>query len=470
MLERFGTAPRWDTIRSPWDGAPVAEVALGGAAELDAALAASVAGFEVLRRLPTHRRAAILEGTSRRLAERADALATRIARESGKPITFARGEVARAVVTFHLAAGEAERLGGEVVPVDLEPRGEGRLCLTQRVPRGPVAAISPFNFPLNLVAHKLGPAFAAGCSVVLKPPPQCPTTAFVLAELLRDAGLPEGALSVVHCPPDVAQRLAEDERPKVLSFTGSDAVGWRLKALAGKKGVTLELGGNAPVIVDATADLELAVTATTAAAWGSAGQVCVRAQRVLVEVGVFDEFLRRFVDAARATRCGDPLDPATVVGPLIERRHVERLEAWLAEAEARGATRLCGGERFGPASGTQGLTPAVLIHAPDDCRAAKDEVFGPVTLVEAVPDFDQALRRANATRFGLQAGVFTRDVGRALRAFRELDYGGVVVNDGPAFRSDAAPYGGSKDSGLGREGVRSAIAELTEPRTLYVRG
>lgn len=454
-----------DAVRSPWDGSLVGEVARGGEQDLDDAIAAAVEAQAALRALPAHRRASILGTTSRALGARQDELARLMARESGKPITLCKAEVARAVVTFRLGANEAERLGGEVLPVDLEPRGEGRLCLTVRVPRGPVGAISPFNFPLNLIAHKLAPAVAAGCSVVLKPPPQCPLTGHLLAAILDDAGLPAGGLNVVHCAPEVAQRLAEDERIKVLSFTGSDVVGWKLRALAGKKQVCLELGGNAPVIVDETADLGLAAPATCAAAWANAGQVCIRAQRVYVVRAVFDDFLGRFLAATQATPCGDPLEPSTVVGPLIELRHVERIRAWLDEALAAGATLLGGGAVRG-----QLVTPAVLTNARDDLRIVKDEVFGPVTVVEPVADFDEALARANRSRFGLQAAVFTRDLGRALRAFRELEYGGVVVNDGPAFRGDGVPYGGTKDSGLGREGVRWAVEEYTEPRTLYLRG
>jgi len=455
--------PRADVIASPWDRSPVAEVCVASDADVDDAIAAAAAAFPRMRALPTHARVALLEGCAERLRGRADELARGMARESGKPLRFARAEVARAVVTFELAAAEARRFGGEVLPIDLEPRAEGRLCLYRRVPRGPVAAIAPFNFPLNLIAHKVAPAIAVGASVVLKPPPQCPSLGFELAMMLVESGLPEDALSVVHCPPASAQRLVEDERMKVLSFTGSDVVGWRLKALAGRKQVLLELGGNAPCVIDEEADLDAALPSIVTGAWAQAGQVCIKVQRVLVAARRYDEFLARFVEATRALRCGDPLDPETVVGPMISPEHVARVLEWIAEARAAGARVHCGGVAEGPV-----LLPTVLTEVPDDCRVVRDEVFGPVTVVEPFATFDEALARCNATRFGLQAGVFTPRLDRALQAFRELDYGGVLINDVPTFRVDNFPYGGTKDSGIGREGVRFAMEEMSEPKVLVL--
>jgi len=456
---------RSEVIRSPFDGEPVGEVALAEDADMDDAIAAAAAATGELRGLPTHRRAAILEGVARALEQGRDELATLMARESGKPIRYCRGEVTRAVLTFTLAAGEARRFGGEVLPVDLEARAEGRLCLFTRVPRGPVAAIAPFNFPLNLIAHKLAPALAVGAPVVLKPPPQCPLTGHVLGRLVHEAGLPPGGLSVLHCSPATAQRMVEDERMKVLSFTGSDAVGWRLKALAGKKQVLLELGGNAPCIVDEGVDLEACLPAIVQGAWANAGQVCIKVQRLYVHHSLYEEFLRRFVAATRELACGDPLDEATVVGPLIEPRHVERVLAWVREAVASGARLHCGGEARG-----QVVLPTVLTGATPDMKVCREEVFGPVTVLEPFEHFDQALESCNQGRFGLQAGIFTRDLGRALQAFRELDYGGVLINDVPTFRVDNFPYGGTRDSGLGREGVRFAMEEMSEPRALILRG
>jgi acyl-CoA reductase-like NAD-dependent aldehyde dehydrogenase len=454
-----------DRITSPFDGTLVGEVALGSAQDMDDAIACAAAAAEELRALPTHRRAAILEEVARRLQESSDTLALLMARESGKPIRYCRGEVARAVLTFTLAAGETRGFGGEVLPIDLEARAEGRLCLTTRVPRGPVAAIAPFNFPLNLIAHKLAPAVAVGAPVVLKPPPQCPLTGHVLGELLIEAGLPEGGLSVLHCTPEVAQRMVEDERMKVLSFTGSDSVGWRLKALAGKKQVLLELGGNAPCIVDESVDLEAVLPGLVQGAWANAGQVCIKVQRIHVHASRHDAFLERFVGATRELACGDPLDEATVVGPLIEARHVERVLAWVAEAVDGGARLHCGGEAHG-----QVVLPTVLTDVRPDMKVCREEVFGPVTVVERFERFEEALERCNEGRFGLQAGVFTRDIGRALEAYRKLDYGGVMINDVPTFRVDNFPYGGTRDSGFGREGVRYAMEEMTEPRVLVMRG
>ena len=456
---------RAEPVRSPFDGALVGEVCVGGAGDVDDAIAAAAAAFPATRALPTHRRAAILEGTASAIAAREDELATRMARESGKPIRACRAEVRRAVVTFRLGAAEAARFGGEVLPVDLEPRAEGRLCLWTRVPRGPVAAISPFNFPLNLIAHKLAPALAVGAPVVLKPPPQCPLTGHELAAILDEAGAPPGAVNVVHCAPEDAQRMVEDPRLAVLSFTGSDTVGWKLKALAGKKQVLLELGGNAPCILDAGVDLEAVLQPLLAGAWANAGQVCIKVQRILVHDSLLQPFLERFVAATRELPCGDPLDEATVVGPMISDEHVERVLAWVREAVAAGARQHCGGELEGRV-----LRPIVLTGADPTMRVHRDEVFGPVTLVEPFSRFDDALAACNAGRFGLQAGLFTNDLAHALQAFRELDYGGVVVNDVPTFRVDNFPYGGTKDSGLGREGVRFAMEELSEPKVLVLRG
>lgn len=456
---------RVELVTSPFDGHAVGEVGVASDADMDAAIESASAAFSVTRRMPTHRRVSILEGVATRLGQRSEEFAVLMAKESGKPIRYCRSEVRRAVLTFALGASEARRFGGEVMPVDLEEHAEGRLCLFQRVPRGPVAAISPFNFPLNLIAHKLSPAVAVGASTVLKPPPQCPITGHVLGEILVEAGLPAGALSVLHCEPSTAQRMVEDDRIKVLSFTGSDTVGWKLKALARKKQVLLELGGNAPCVIDEGADLDAALGPIVAGCWANAGQVCIKVQRVYVHRSLFDDFLDRFVCATDEVPCGDPLDEDTVVGPMIEKQHVQRVLDWIGEAERGGARRWTGGEADG-----QVLRPTILTNVNPDMRVCKDEVFGPVTVVESFDDFDRAIAACNAGRFGLQAGVFTPHVGRAMHAFRELDYGGVVINDVPTFRVDNFPYGGSKDSGFGREGVRFAMEEMSEPKVLVLRG
>lgn len=453
------------TVTSPYDASAVGEVCVGNARDMDDAIAAADTAFRETRHLPTHRKAAILEGVASRLTQRTEEIARLMAQESGKPIRYCRGEVQRSVITFTLGASEVRGFGGEVLPIDLESRAEGRLCLFTRVPRGPVAAISPFNFPLNLIAHKVSPAVAVGASTVLKPPPQCPLTGHLLAELFAEAGLPDGALNVIHCAPDVAQRMVEDDRMKVLSFTGSDVVGWKLKALAGRKQVLLELGGNAPCVLDEDVDLDQAMPAVVAGSWANAGQVCIKVQRIYVHDSRYDEFMDRFLRETAQVRCGDPLDEETVVGPMIEKVHVDRVLQWIDEARQGGATLHCGGEADG-----QVLGPTILTDVTPDMRVCKDEVFGPVTVVERFSTFDAAIAACNSGRFGLQAGIFTRDIGRALHAFRELDYGGVMINDVPTFRVDNFPYGGTRDSGFGREGVRFAMEEMTEPKVLVMRG
>ena len=454
-----------ELVTNPYDGTPLGEICVGTDADMNDAIACAAAAFEETRHMSAHRRAAICDGVARRIEARSDEFMHRIVRESGKPIRYARAEVARAVVTFTLGAMEARSLGGAVLPIDLEARAEGRLCLTTRVPRGPVAAISPFNFPLNLVAHKLSPMIAVGASGVLKPPPQCPLTAHSLAEILSESGWPAAAMSVVHCLPSAAQRMVEDPRMAVLSFTGSAEVGWKLKALAGKKQVLLELGGNAPCIIDERVELEKILPAIVEGAWANAGQVCIKTQRVLVHRSLHDEFLARFIAATRALAVGDPMHEATVVGPLIEKKHVVRVLAWIEEAVEGGAKLHCGGEVRG-----QIVTPAILTNVTPEMRVCKDEVFGPVTVVESFETFDEALARCNQSRFGLQAGVFTPDIGRALQAHRELEYGGVMINDVPGFRVDNFPYGGTKASGFGREGVHFAAREFTEEKVLVLRG
>ncbi len=453
-----------ETVTNPYDGEAVAEVHVAGPSDVDDAIEAASVAFDSMRRMPTHRRVAILEGVVARLGERAEELAVLMTRESGKPLQYSRGEVARARVTFALAASEARSFGGEVLPIDLEERAEGRTCLFTRVPRGPVAAISPFNFPLNLIAHKLAPALAVGTSVVLKPPPQCPLTGYVLAEIMAEAGLPPGALNVVHCAPNDAQRLVEDPRLNVLSFTGSDQVGWKLKSLAGKKQVLLELGGNAPCVIDEGVDLDGILPSIVAGSWANAGQVCIKVQRILVHESSYATFLERFVAATRALKVGDPMKEDTVVGPLIEPKHVERVLAWIAEARAGGAKLHCGGE-----ADRSVVQPAILTDVTPEMKVCRDEVFGPVTVVSPFADFEEAIATCNASRFGLQAGIFTHDLGRAMYAFRELDYGGVLINDVPTFRVDNFPYGGVRDSGFGREGVRFAMEEMTEPKLLILR-
>jgi acyl-CoA reductase-like NAD-dependent aldehyde dehydrogenase len=454
---------RFDTIRSPFDGTPVSEVALATSAEVDVALAQAHEAHRHGARAPAHARALACERAAAWLREQAEAIAQAITLESGKPIRYARAEVERGATTFTLAAGVARSLGGELLPADVSARGEGRLLVYKRVPRGVVAGISPFNFPLNLAAHKLAPALAVGAPIVLKPPHQAPSAALMLCEMLSEVGLPEGALAALHAEPAVAEQLARDPRVAVLSFTGSDRVGFHLKSLDPRKHVLLELGGNAPAIVDEGVSLERLLPGLVESCFASAGQVCIKAQRLFVHERVFEDFRERFVAATRALAVGDPRDPRTVVGPLIEARHVTRVLGLVREAEAAGARVLTGGQAAG-----QVVEPTVLVGAAPELPVCREEIFGPVVTLEPFATFEDALARANAARFGLQASVYTENVGRALTAFEKLEYGGVLVNEPPSLRLDHYPYGGTKDSGSGREGVRFAAEELSETRVLLM--
>ena len=471
MLQRYRTqiagelrdTARVQTIKSPYNGDIVAEVGEASASDLELAIERAHSAFEAGQRPATHQRAELLDRITHTLRERSAELAELITRESGKPLRYSRAEVARAALTFTLGSGESRRLGGEVLPIDQLPGTEGRLCLFERVPRGPVAAISPFNFPINLVAHKLSPALAVGVQTVLKPAQQSPLTAHALGEWLLEQGMPGHLLSVLHMPPDVAEKLVTDERMAVLSFTGSDSLGFRLKAIAGKKSVLLELGGNAPCVIDEGVNLDAVVPRIAEACWANAGQVCIKAQRVFVHHSLFADFMDKFKAFSEQVACGDPMREDTVVGPLIEARHVTRVLDWVKEAQSGGARLVLGGHAEG-----QVVYPTILTQTSDAMRVCKDEVFGPVAVVESVASFDDALVACNRSRFGLQAGIFTPHVGNALKAFRTLRYGAVLINDTPMLRVDNYPYGGMKDSGIGREGVRFAVEEFTEPKVLIL--
>jgi acyl-CoA reductase-like NAD-dependent aldehyde dehydrogenase len=412
--------------------------------------------------IPAHERAAILDRVAGLLAERQDVVARTICAEAGKPMKAARVEASRAVSTFTMAAVETRKLAGDPLPMDASPAGEGKLALTLRVPIGIVGAISPFNFPLNLVAHKVAPALAAGCAVVLKPAAQTPLSALLLAELELEAGLPPGWLNVV-CGPasEIGDVLVGDERVKLITFTGSVPIGWRIRERAARKRVNLELGNATPVIVAADADLDDAATRLAANAFSFAGQSCISVQRIYVERPVYDAFVERFLPRVEALVVGDPADESTDVGPLIAESERDRILGWIEEARAAGANVLTGGTLHGTL-----LRPTVIADAPLDAKVACEEIFGPVCIVAPYDTLDEAIALANGTRFGLQAGVFTRDVKSALRAARELEFGGVTVNEAPTFRADQMPYGGVKDSGNTREGPAYAIREMTEERAV----
>jgi glyceraldehyde-3-phosphate dehydrogenase (NADP+) len=417
-----------------------------------------------MRALPAYERGAILQRASGRIAGRREEMARTLASEAGKPIRDALTEVDRATMTFHVAGEEARRIGGEVVPMDLAPHGVGRVGIARRVPIGPVAAISPFNFPMNLAAHKVAPAIAAGNPVVLKPATKTPLSALYLADVLLEAGLPPDAISVLPMAREAGDRLVTDDRFKLLTFTGSSAVGWKMKERAGRKRVILELGGNAGVIVDDSAEVDFAARRIATGGFAYAGQSCISVQRVYVHERIQDAFTERLLALVEGLRIGDPLEPTTDVGPMIEESEAARIESWVDEAVKGGARVLTGGKRLGAAL----YAPTVLADAPVDARVCAQEVFAPLVALFPFRDFDAALREVNRSSYGLQAGVFTASLEHTLRAFDALEVGGVIVNDVPTWRIDHMPYGGVKDSGLGREGPRYTIEEMTEVRLLVI--
>jgi acyl-CoA reductase-like NAD-dependent aldehyde dehydrogenase len=450
-------------VRAPHDGRVVARTFRAQPSHRDAAVRAAARAFQTTRKLPAYERQRVLACVAKGIAARKEELARTLALEAGKPIKAARVEVERAVFTFTLGAEESTRISGEWLPLDLQASTAGRWAVVRRFPLGPIASITPFNFPLNLVAHKIAPALAAGCTVVHKPPPQDPICSLLLGEIVEEAGWPAGGLNVLPLSNRDAEGLVTDERLKMLSFTGSAAVGWELKKKAGKKRVTLELGGNAGVIVHGDADLAYAAERCVQGGFSYAGQTCISVQRVFVERSVYEKFLAEFVPRVQKLKLGDPLDEATDVGPMLDEAAARRAMEWVEEAVRGGARVLCGGNRRGSL-----LEPTVLTSTRPEQRVNCLEVFAPVVTVEAYGDFAEALKRVNDTNFGLQAGVFTRDAKLLFDAYEGLEVGGVIAGDVPTFRIDHMPYGGVKDSGLGREGLRYAIEEMTERKLLAV--
>ncbi|MGZ8562006.1 MAG: aldehyde dehydrogenase family protein [Candidatus Limnocylindria bacterium] len=448
-------------VRDPATGELVATTWQAGPDELERATAAAVDAFGATRRLASFERRDALAHVADRISRDADELAELLTRESGKPIRDAKGEVARGALTFRTAAEEALRINGEWLPLDWAAANRGRSGIVRRYPIGPVAGISPFNFPLNLAAHKVAPAIAAGCSIVLKPPSKDPLVMLRVAQYLAETNLPKGAVSILPMDRPTGDRMVADDRFKLLSFTGSPSVGWKMKAEAGKKKVVLELGGNAGVIVDETADLDWAVARLAFGAFAYAGQVCISVQRIYVVEAIFEEFQRRFVEKVRQLQVGSPLDPGTDLGPMVDARAVARTHEWVGEALSKGARALTGGEPNGLF-----YPPTVLVDVPKDARVCGEEVFAPVVNLFEVRDFAAGVAEINDSQFGLQCGVFTNDLERTLQAHDELEVGGVIVNDVPTWRTDSMPYGGVKDSGIGREGLRWSIEDMTEPRLL----
>lgn len=455
-------APNHDlVVHHKIDGTVLARVPRCDAALIDQAIAATVEAAPAMADLSAHDREAILLQCADQFAVLAEDLTQQLCAESGKPIADCRVEVGRLIETFRTAAGEALRIGGEVLPLDVTPAGEGWFGMWKRVPIGPCSFISPFNFPLNLVAHKIAPAIAAGCPFILKPASLTPLSALSIGEVLAQTDLPEGAFSILPCSRDGADLFTTDERLKLLSFTGSPDVGWALKAKAGKKKVVLELGGNAACIVEPDFDLDLVVPRLLKGAFAQSGQSCISVQRVLAHRSIHDELRDRLVEAIAGLKVGDPREEDTTVGPLITEADAERLLSWIEEAREAGARVLTGGTREGAT-----LAPTLLTGVPGDARISCEEAFGPALTLDAYDTFEEALARTNDSAYGLQAGVFTRDLARAHRAWDVLEVGGVIIGNAPSWRADHMPYGGVKDSGLGREGPRFAIEDMTEPRML----
>ena len=451
-------------VTDKYSGEVAFRVAQANAAIIDAGIAGAVRAAEPMAAMASYERQNVLLHCVARFRERFDELAHALCVEAGKPIKDAEGEVTRLIDTFRIASEEAVRITGEVQPLDISPRARGYQGMWKRVPIGPCSFISPFNFPLNLAAHKIAPAIAVGCPFVMKPASRTPLGAIIMGEILAETNLPEGAFSILPASRDGADLFTEDERLKLLSFTGSPGVGWDLKAKAGKKKVVLELGGNAAVIVDRDADLDDALERVIFGAFYQSGQSCIGVQRIIIHEDVYDRFRDMLVARTRTLVAGNPHDRTTFIGPMIDVKEAARLDGWIQEAVAAGGTLLCGGKRDGAM-----LEATLLEKVPRDSKARTEEAFGPLAILSSFRDFDAALEEVNDSKFGLQAGVFTRDLFKALNAWDRLDVGGVVINDVPSYRVDNMPYGGVKDSGLGREGVRFAMEDMSEIRNLVIR-
>lgn len=450
-------------IHAPYDGAPLAQVFQGTREHAEQAIRAAVRALGTTRKLPAFERQRVLRSISQYITARKEEFSRTLAQEAGKPIRAARTEIERAIFTFTVGAEETTRIPGEFLSLDWQQFTSGRWGIVKRFPIGPVVGITPFNFPLNLVAHKVAPAIAAGCPIILKPAPQTPLSSLLLAEAVEQAGLPDGAFNVLPLSNEDAGVLVTDDRIKLLSFTGSAAVGWDIKRCAGKKKVVLELGGNAGVIVHGDTDLAWAADRCVTGGFSYAGQTCISVQRILAERSAFAKFRDLLLAGVSKLHVGDPMDETTDLGPMIRESDAIRAEQWVKAAIQGGATLLCGGRRRGSI-----LDPTILTDTRADMKVNCQEIFAPVVTLEPYDDFAQALRLINESPYGLQAGVFTRDAGRIFQAFDELEVGGVIAGDVPSFRIDHMPYGGVKDSGLGREGLRYAIEDMTEPRLLVM--
>jgi glyceraldehyde-3-phosphate dehydrogenase (NADP+) len=450
-------------VKSPFTGETLMEVYSADERENESAIAAAEAAAREMRKLTRYEIAIGLRKIADGIEKRRNEFAETIALESAKPIKLARGEVERGASTFAWAAGEAERFVGEVVPIDTIAAGRGKIAYTKRIPRGVIYGITPFNFPLNLVGHKVAPALGAGNSIIIKPSRRTPLTSILLGEVFLESGLPKSALQIVPMDTKYIESVYADERVKMISFTGSAEVGWSIKTKAGKKTVSLELGGNAPVIVDESANLRHSIDRTTFGAFSYAGQICISVQRVYVHEKIFDEWTEKFTYKARNLKKGNPLDETTELSAMIDEKAAKKAQSWVTEAEANGAQILCGNTRDGAM-----LDATIVTKTNPEMRVVAEEIFAPVAVVEKFSDFEEAVDRSNHSKYGLQAGVFSNDFSNVNYAAENLEQGGVIINDVSTFRVDNMPYGGAKDSGFGREGVRYAMEEMSEIRLIVI--
>jgi acyl-CoA reductase-like NAD-dependent aldehyde dehydrogenase len=451
-------------VRNPYDGSLLRKVPLSSKRDVEDAILSSKNAFAVMSDMPAHKRAAILSNTSRLIESKKQEISELITKESGKAIKYSIAEVERSIQTFQFAAEESKQIHGETIPMDASPNSEKRFAFYQPFPIGIIGAITPFNFPLNLVAHKIAPAIAAGNSVILKPASYTPLTSIKLGEIMTEAGLPKGALNIVFGGGStVGERLVESQDLAMISFTGSPSVGKRIKERAGMKRVALELGSNSATIIESDADIAMAIPRCIMGAFSNSGQVCISLQRIYAHEKVFDEFKEKFLGAVKKLKVGNPSEPDTEYGPMIEEKEAVRAEEWIKEAVEGGAKILCGGERKGNI-----ITPTVIMDVNKDMKVVCNEVFAPLVTLIKYRDFDEALDMVNDSKYGLQAGIFTKDINKAFRGFKKLDVGGVIINDVPTFRVDHMPYGGVKESGIGREGIKFAIKEMTELKLMVV--
>lgn len=450
-------------IINPYTNEVIAVVNLAERSEVETSISVAQSAFQETKNLPSYKRAQILETTSNILSLRKEELARLMTSESGKPIMYSRTELDRAIFTFKYASEESKRIGGETIPLDIAAHSEKRFGIVKNFPIGPILAITPFNFPLNLVAHKVAPCIATGNSMVLKPAPQAPLLALILGEIVLEAGAPAGMVNILPTTNELAEEMVKDDRFKMLTFTGSANVGWYLKSIAGKKKVVLELGGNAAVIVDKTAELVQSAKRIALGAFGQAGQSCIKVQRIYIHEEVADLFTKNFIESTKSIKFGNPLGNDTVIGPLIDKAAADRVEMWIHEAIGGGAELLAGGKRKGLL-----IEPTILTNTQNDMKVVCEEIFGPVVTLHTFKNIKDAISEVNASRYGLQAGIFSNDLKNVLHAYENLEVGGVIVNDFPTYRIDHMPYGGIKDSGIGREGIRYAIEEMMEKKLLVV--